>query len=477
MADAKQHRKIPSTVRKRMRLHSPNVFKIGGRLTVIFSVLIALIIGGNGLLIWQFLIGRFQTERLSAASRQLVAVVRLQQELLFLHQRLDELTQEEDLRRLENEGPPLARAIVEQVHQTRATLNQFPNQTPIDPDLLATLDAIEISLPSQVNAIVGLANSGDWAAVRSRVSRDLEPMETESSYLVNSLDREMSEELDRTIANMQPSQQRILVIVPVTAISTFCIAAFFGWAITRRMTELRAEERVEERTRIARELHDTLLQSLHGLMFKFQAARNMLPNRPSDAVRVLDDAISKMELAVAESRDAIHDLRSELVTSADLIQLLVATCRELASVQDEIGDAPAFSATVEGDSRRLVPDLQVEIYRIARELLRNAFSHARAHRIEIDVRYLENELRLRIRDDGTGIDPNILQNGTASGHWGLHGTRERARQIGAELEFWSEVGAGTEIQISIPASIAYLKPQHDTRSRQLRNEDDKYQHT
>ena len=104
------------------------------------------------------------------------------------------------------------------------------------------------------------------------------------------------------------------------------------------------------------------------------------------------------------------------------------------------------------------PIIQDEAYRIARELLRNAFRHAKATQIEAEIRYEDRLLRVLIRDDGKGIDPEIVKSGGRAGHWGLLGMRERAKRIGARLEFWSEAGAGTEVELSIPASIAYAAP-------------------
>jgi signal transduction histidine kinase len=109
-----------------------------------------------------------------------------------------------------------------------------------------------------------------------------------------------------------------------------------------------------------------------------------------------------------------------------------------------------------------------EVCRIAFEVLRNAYRHAHAHRIEAEIRYGDDMLRLRIRDDGKGIDPVVLKGGGSAGHWGLRGTRERAERIGAQIDFWSEPGAGTEVQVTVPATVAYETSQDSLGSRLLR---------
>jgi signal transduction histidine kinase len=109
---------------------------------------------------------------------------------------------------------------------------------------------------------------------------------------------------------------------------------------------------------------------------------------------------------------------------------------------------------VEGQPRDLDPILRDEIYAIAREAVRNAFHHAQARNIEAEIRYSGSLFQLRIRDDGKGIDPRIVAEGRAA-HYGVPGMQERARRIGGKLDVWTETGAGTEIQLSIPGSIAY----------------------
>lgn len=215
------------------------------------------------------------------------------------------------------------------------------------------------------------------------------------------------------------------------------------------------EARVNERTRIARDLHDTLLQTLHGLMFQFQGVRNLLPGRTDEAMKSLDDAISETEKALAESRDAIQGLRSEPIARGDLAEILMSTSQELAHSANGHQEPPVFDLIQEGERHNLSPTTKNEVCRIALEILRNAYRHAQANRIETEVRYGDHNLRIRIRDDGKGIDPNVLKAGGLAGHWGLRGIRERAARIGAQLDFWSEAGVGTEVQLTVPASAAY----------------------
>jgi nitrate/nitrite-specific signal transduction histidine kinase len=110
---------------------------------------------------------------------------------------------------------------------------------------------------------------------------------------------------------------------------------------------------------------------------------------------------------------------------------------------------------VEGTPRNLHPILRDEVYRIAGEAVRNAFKHAQAERVEVEIRYDQRELRVRVRDDGKGIDAKLLNEGGRPGHFGLRGMRERAKLLGGKLAVWSETGSGTEIELRIPGSRAY----------------------
>jgi signal transduction histidine kinase len=242
-----------------------------------------------------------------------------------------------------------------------------------------------------------------------------------------------------------------------------CAAVFLAllWALYQfrvqqlaRQFNIRVEERVSERTRIARELHDTLLQSFQGLILRFQAGYDLLPGRPMDAKQTLEGALNRADQAIAEGRDVVHDLRSNTLVNNDLAETLTALGEEL-TIDDSNRDSATFRVVVEGAPKTVEPILRDEIYRISREALRNAFSHAEAQHIEAEIMYGEKFLRVRIRDDGQGIDSKVLDQGERSGHWGLPGMRERAKRMGAQLEVWSEHGAGTEVDLSVPSSVAY----------------------
>ena len=228
------------------------------------------------------------------------------------------------------------------------------------------------------------------------------------------------------------------------------------------------EARVGERTRIARELHDTLLQSFQGLVFRFQAARYQLPDRPEQASEALDSALVSADQAIAEGRSAIQQLRSGSSEESNLEQMLLATVRELASSQNGEHGSPPLRVIVEGNRRAKRAMIREEIYRIARELLRNAYRHAHARSIEAELRYDNDAFLLIVRDDGKGIDQKVLKDRGRAGHWGLPGMYERAEGIGAQLDIWSEAGAGTEIRLTVPAAIAYERSGDGSRFKLFR---------
>ena len=217
--------------------------------------------------------------------------------------------------------------------------------------------------------------------------------------------------------------------------------------------EVALDARVNERTRIARDLHDTLLQSAHGLLLRFQTVSQLLPERPLDAKQKLDSAIDQTADFITEARDEVQGLRESTVQGNDLALAISTLGEELAT--DSPSQRPGFRVAVEGEARDLHPILRDETYRIAAEALRNAFQHAQARKIEVEIRYDDEQFRLRVRDDGKGIDPAILSRQSTEGHYGLPGMRERATVIGGKLTVWSEVDAGTEVELWVPASAAY----------------------
>jgi signal transduction histidine kinase len=119
---------------------------------------------------------------------------------------------------------------------------------------------------------------------------------------------------------------------------------------------------------------------------------------------------------------------------------------------------------VAGTPRNLHPTVRDEIYQIACEALRNAFRHAQARRIAVEIRYDHRQIRLWVRDDGKGFDQKALGRSVRSGHFGLHGMNERAKLVGGDLDVWSEVDSGTQIELRIPASFAYAKSPARRRS-------------
>jgi signal transduction histidine kinase len=232
--------------------------------------------------------------------------------------------------------------------------------------------------------------------------------------------------------------------------------------VTARIQE-RLGTRMEERERIARELHDTLLQSFQGLTLQFQRARNLLPDRAVEAIPALDKALDGAEEAIVEGRDAIHDLRSPTISAKTLAEEITALGEELAAKVTNQEEPVQFRTVVEGSAYTLRPTAHIDIFRITREAIRNAFIHSQGRLIETEIAYTESLFRLRIRDDGKGIDPDERVRAERTGHWGLRGMRERAERLGGELEVWSEPGAGTEIELRVPASISYeTVPSQDT---------------
>jgi signal transduction histidine kinase len=231
---------------------------------------------------------------------------------------------------------------------------------------------------------------------------------------------------------------------------------------TFREMRARLEERAAERTRIAQDLHDTVLQGIAGAAMQLDVAVDQLPAN-SPAKLPLSRVLELMRRVMEDGRNAVRGLRSSNSDFDDLMQTFSRIAQDLGiEVQMD------FRVIVLGAARKLHPLIRDEVYYIGRELLVNAFRHSRASRIEVELEYAPKRFRIVVRDDGCGIDPQVLRMGR-EGHWGLLGMRERAERVGARLRVWSRAAAGTEVALSVPNSIAFESRMGHCQLKTLRN--------
>jgi len=205
---------------------------------------------------------------------------------------------------------------------------------------------------------------------------------------------------------------------------------------------------LEDRNRIAQELHDTLLQSFLGASMQLGAALSNLPSG-SPVKPKLEQVLELMEQGIEEGRATIEGLRSSDSPPWDLA-LALSEVRQQLGVRSDI----RFRVSVEGREQPLRPAIRQEIYRIGKEALVNAFCHSGATRVDCELEYTDRDLHMRIRDNGCGIGSQVLD-AVREGHWGLRGMRERATSIGAVLKISTSAAAGTEVQLSIPGRVAF----------------------
>ena len=361
------------------------------------------------------------------------------------------------------------------VNPDRDTVNSLPAFLRIE---AVTVDGSEVNLGQPIRVPPGQQRIGFHYVGLSLAN----PERVRYRYRLDSFDRGWSGTVsnrEATFANLSPGAYRFRVMcsnsdgiwntegasIDFSVLPAYYQTAWFRlacaaavllllWAAyqlrvqqLKRQFAIGLEARVNERTRIARDLHDTLLQSFQGLMLRLQLVEDLLPE--GKAKNQLEQSLQRADQAIAEGRRAVYDLRSSTAAPTDLAQAVRSLGEEFATE-----NSAAFHLVVEGAARDLNPIIRDELCLITREALRNAFNHAHAHHIEVDITYGERAFRLRIRDDGEGIPTQILEEGRP-GHYGLSGIRERAKQVGGKLDFWSRAGAGTEIELSIPGSIAY----------------------
>jgi ligand-binding sensor domain-containing protein/signal transduction histidine kinase len=229
-----------------------------------------------------------------------------------------------------------------------------------------------------------------------------------------------------------------------------------------RQVRARMEERLEERERIARDLHDTLIQSVQGLILKFHAGVQQIP-RDMPAYDTLEKTLDHADQVLAEGRDRVLNLRTPTIPFGDL----PAAFKRLVEETPQ-SDHATFKTVVEGSLRELHPMVSEECYCIGREAIVNALTHSGGDKVEVEITYDSRQFRLRVRDNGRGFDPKILEDGGRPNHWGLPGMRERAEKIGAQLKLWSRPATGSEVELIVPGKTAYQAPHNKSKSSWLR---------
>src|SRR5260370_11429145 len=209
--------------------------------------------------------------------------------------------------------------------------------------------------------------------------------------------------------------------------------AGFRWRLrqVRSRLLLQFQERLAERTRIAQELHDTLLQGFLSASMQLHVVADHVPDESLDKPR-LKRVLELMRSVIEEGRNAVKGLRSPEADSQNDLEQALSRIRDELHAKEGID----FRVIGEGQSWPLDAVSRDEVYRIGREAVVNAFQHSGANRLEVEVEFAAKGLRIAVRDNGGGIDPQLLQSGR-EGQWGLIGMRERAKGIGEQLQVWS----------------------------------------
>jgi signal transduction histidine kinase/ligand-binding sensor domain-containing protein len=215
--------------------------------------------------------------------------------------------------------------------------------------------------------------------------------------------------------------------------------------------KMRIEERAEERVRIARELHDTLLQGVQGLLLNFHAAAQRVPVG-HESRQALEKALTSADRVILEGRDRVTRLRSENLKNGQL----EPSIRELA---DDLATRSKMQFELEatGTQKPLDPEVEDEVYFIARETLMNSFLHSGASQAAVTLDYEKDRFTMECKDNGRGFTERELQECQTNGHWGIRGMSERAQRIGADFNLKSAPGEGVRVSIVVPAGRAYAR--------------------
>jgi signal transduction histidine kinase len=336
-----------------------------------------------------------------------------------------------------------------------------PNRVRIRFDFLA----LSLAAPERVKYRYRLDNlDHQWSepvSARDTVYMNLDPgsyrfrvIACNSEGIWNS--QEAAIALEVTPAMWQRTSFRALMLV----LCALAGAGLYRMRLLRLTKELNIgfQERLDERTRIAQELHDTLLQSLLATSMQLHVAVSRLPEE-SPTHPQFARVLHMLQQVVGESRNAVRGLRAPSKGSDDLEKAFSHVREELA-----VGDSIEVRIRSTGPRRPLNPLIRDQIYRIGREAISNALRHSAAPVVEVELDYDESRLGLRVRDMGCGIDEKVLRMGK-EGHWGLIGMRECAEKIGARLKLTSRPGAGTQLDLTVPGHIAFLKTNSTPRHR------------
>ena len=258
--------------------------------------------------------------------------------------------------------------------------------------------------------------------------------------------------LDIVIPPLFTQTRTFLALCVIAALALLWAAYVLRMKQVTARERSRLEERLRERERIARELHDTLLQGVQGLILRFHTVADQIPVHEK-ARASMEQALDRADSLLIEGRDRVKNLRGA-DTPLSLQQAMLSAGEQMAA------DHSARLLVMErGTPRELHPVVWEEATRIGIEAMFNAFRHADATTIEVEISYERRQLRIGVRDDGRGMEESVVREGR-EGHFGFIGMRERAQRIRGKVSVWSRPGAGTEVSLVVPASMAYVRTRH-----------------
>jgi signal transduction histidine kinase len=315
--------------------------------------------------------------------------------------------------------------------------------------------AWSLSIPERVRFRYRLeGHDTDWQDAgfsRQALYNDLPPAYYKFHVIAANNDGVWNETGDSFSFTIAPAFYQTLwfkaLVVVIVCLALWLIYLLRLAAATEKV-RARMTDRLAERERIARDLHDTLLQGFQLLTLVFQAAMTHMPSE--DPIReTMGRALDQADNVLIEARNSIRNLRAEEETLQSLSEALTEVANQL-----QQGETVEFNLDCTGEIRLLNPALREDLFRIGKEALINAHQHSGASKIDVNIDYCHDHLEMIIRDNGIGIAQDVLAGGR-KGHWGLSGMRERALDIGGQIAFRTDPHAGTEILVTVPGKLAY----------------------